>query len=231
MPALTFPNAPDAAQSTGNVIFVRGICHQAPACCACPQPDAQSVIGVVPPGAAPRLYRRPLYPPAEREIVFTRGATEAINLVAHSWGNQLKSGDRILLSVLEHHSNIVPWQLLRDRTGVEIDVCPLTEDGRIDLDAAEKMLTPAHKLVAFAHISNVLGSVLDAKRAAKLAHAVGAKLLLDRGYPDVFISSELTCSFPEDGCNVHVTVANVTEAQFAEARRQYDLGYTAQLDQ
>ena len=115
----------------------------------------------------------------EREIVFTRGATEAINLVAHSWGNQLKAGDRILLSVLEHHSNIVPWQLLRDRTGVEIDVCPLTEDGKIDLDAAEKMLTPAHKLVAFAHISNVLGSVLDAKRAAKMAHAVGAKLLLD----------------------------------------------------
>ncbi len=115
----------------------------------------------------------------EREIVFTRGATEAINLVAHSWGNQLKAGDRILLSQLEHHSNIVPWQLLRDRTGVQIDVCPLTADGKIDLDAAEAMLTPAHKLVALAHISNVLGSVLDAKRAAAMAHAVGAKLLLD----------------------------------------------------
>ena len=116
----------------------------------------------------------------EDEIVFTRGATEAINLVAHSWGgSQLKVGDRILLSVLEHHSNIVPWQLLRDRTGVEIDVCPLTGDGQIDLDAAERMLTPAHKLVAFAHVSNVLGSTLDAKRAADLAHAVGAKLLLD----------------------------------------------------
>ena len=91
----------------------------------------------------------------------------------------LKAGDRILLSVLEHHSNIVPWQLLRDRTGVAIDVCPLTTDGRIDLDAAERMLTPQHKLVAFAHVSNVLGSVLDARRAADLAHGVGAKFLLD----------------------------------------------------
>lgn len=114
------------------------------------------------------------------EVVFVRGATEAINLVAQSWGaTHLKAGDRILLSMLEHHSNIVPWQLLRDRIGIEIDVCPLTEDGRIDLDAAAAMLTPAHKLVAFAHVSNVLGSVLDARRAADLAHAVGAKLLLD----------------------------------------------------
>ncbi|HKX78622.1 MAG TPA: cysteine desulfurase [Novosphingobium sp.] len=114
------------------------------------------------------------------EIVFTRGATEAINLVAHSWGgSRLKAGDRVLLSLLEHHSNIVPWQLLRDRIGIEIDVCPLTADGRIDLDAAERMLTPAHKLVAFAHVSNVLGSMLHVEHAAALAHRVGAKLLLD----------------------------------------------------
>lgn len=114
------------------------------------------------------------------EVVFVRGATEAINLVAQTWGQtRLKAGDRILLSMLEHHSNIVPWQLLRDRTGVEIDVCPLTADGRIDLDAAEALLTPRHKLVALAHVSNVLGSVLDVRRAAELAHAVGAKLLLD----------------------------------------------------
>lgn len=116
----------------------------------------------------------------EEEIVFLRGATEAINLVANSWGNaNLKAGDRILLSTLEHHSNIVPWQMLAERVGANIDVCPLTSDGQIDLDAAETMLTPAHKLVAFAHVSNVLGSVLDAKRAAALAHKVGAKLLLD----------------------------------------------------
>ncbi len=116
----------------------------------------------------------------EDEVVFTRGATEAINLVAQTWGQvNLKAGDRILLSVLEHHSNIVPWQLLAERTGVAIDVCPLTADGRIDLDAAEAMLTPAHKLVALAHVSNVLGSVLDCRRAATLAQGVGAKLLLD----------------------------------------------------
>ncbi|MCW1382145.1 cysteine desulfurase [Novosphingobium sp. KCTC 2891] len=116
----------------------------------------------------------------EGEIVFTRGATEAINLVAQSWGlANLKPGDRVLLSRLEHHSNIVPWQLIQQRTGIAIDVCPLTEDGRIDLDAAQAMLTPAHKLVAFAHVSNVLGSVLDARRAVELAHAVGAKILLD----------------------------------------------------
>jgi cysteine desulfurase/selenocysteine lyase len=117
---------------------------------------------------------------AESEIVFTRGATEAINLVANSWGRaNLKAGDRILLSQLEHHSNIVPWQMVAEATGAEIDIVPLTDDHRIDLDAAEAMITPAHKLVAFAHVSNVLGSVLDAPRAATIAHSVGAKLLLD----------------------------------------------------
>ncbi len=116
----------------------------------------------------------------EEEIVFTRGATEAINLVAATWGAaNLAQGDRILISVLEHHSNIVPWQLIAERTGAQIDVCPLTEDGRIDLDAAEEMLDERHKLVAFAHVSNVLGSHIDARRAADLAHAVGAKILLD----------------------------------------------------
>lgn len=116
----------------------------------------------------------------ENEIVFTRGATEAINLVAQSWAlAQLTEGDRILLSTLEHHSNIVPWQLLAERTGAVIDVCPLTDDGRIDLDAAQAMLTERHRLVALAHVSNVLGSTLDVGRAADLAHGVGAKLLVD----------------------------------------------------
>ncbi|HEV2569981.1 cysteine desulfurase [Sphingomonas sp.] len=105
------------------------------------------------------------------EIVFVRGATEGINLVAHRHPDRR----RVLLSQLEHHSNIVPWQL----AGWQVDVCPLTHDGRIDLDAAEAMLTPDHAMVAFAHVSNVLGSVLDARRAAELAHRVGAKLLLD----------------------------------------------------
>jgi cysteine desulfurase/selenocysteine lyase len=114
------------------------------------------------------------------EIVFVRGATEGINLVAQCWaGEQLKAGDRILLSMLEHHSNIVPWQMVAERVGAAIDVIPLTADHRIDLDAMTAMITPAHKLVALAHVSNVLGSVLDAKRAADIAHSVGAKILLD----------------------------------------------------
>jgi len=114
------------------------------------------------------------------EIVFVRGATEGINLVAQCWAaSQLKAGDRILLSMLEHHSNIVPWQMAAERVGAAIDVLPLTADHRIDLDAMERMLTPQHKLVALAHVSNVLGSVLDAKRATDLAHGVGAKILLD----------------------------------------------------
>jgi len=116
----------------------------------------------------------------ESEIVFTRGATEAINLVAQTWGRaNLKAGDRVLLSLLEHHSNIVPWQLLREERGIEIDVVPLTPDGLIDLAAAEAMITPAHKLVAFAHVSNVLGSLLDVPRAVALARSVGAKILID----------------------------------------------------
>lgn len=117
---------------------------------------------------------------SDGEIVFTRGATEAINLVANSWGNSvIGAGDRIMLSQLEHHSNIVPWQLLAERVGAEIDVASLTEEGLIDLDAMASMLTERHKLVALAHVSNVLGSKLNVRRAADLAHGVGAKLLLD----------------------------------------------------
>src|SRR4051812_11825945 len=117
---------------------------------------------------------------AAEEIVFVRGATEAINLVAQSWGGTfLKPGDRIMLSVLEHHSNIVPWQMIAERAGAIIDIAPLTQDGRIDLDALAAMLTERHRIVALAHVSNVLGSVLDARRAAELAHGVGALLLLD----------------------------------------------------
>ena len=107
------------------------------------------------------------------ELVFTRGATEAINLVARTLPKEGRN--RVLLSQLEHHSNIVPWQL----AGYEVDAVPLTADGQIDLDAAETMLTEEHRVVAFAHVSNVLGSILDAKRAAEIAHSKGALLLLD----------------------------------------------------
>ena len=107
------------------------------------------------------------------ELIFTRGATEAINLVARTLPKEGRN--RVLLSNLEHHSNIVPWQL----AGYEIDAVPLTREGQIDLDAAEKMLTEEHRVVAFAHVSNVLGSILDAERAAQIAHSKGALLLLD----------------------------------------------------
>jgi cysteine desulfurase/selenocysteine lyase len=107
------------------------------------------------------------------ELVFTRGATEAINLVARVLPKEGRN--RVLLSSLEHHSNIVPWQL----AGYEVDAVPLTPDGQIDLDAAETMLTDQHRVVAFAHVSNVLGSILDAKRAAEIAQSKGALLLLD----------------------------------------------------
>ncbi len=110
---------------------------------------------------------------APNELIFTRGATEAINLVASTLPRNGRN--RVLVSQLEHHSNIVPWQL----AGFDLDAVPLTHDGQIDLDAAEKMLTEEHRVVAFAHVSNVLGSILDAERAAEIAHSKGALLLLD----------------------------------------------------
>ncbi|TSB02658.1 SufS family cysteine desulfurase [Sphingorhabdus contaminans] len=133
------------------------------------------------------------------EIIFVRGATEGINLVAQSWGGaHLKAGDRIMLSQLEHHSNIVPWQMVAEKVGAHIDICPLTADGLVDLDWLEENLTEQHRLVALAHVSNVLGSVLGAKRAAKAAHAVGAKLLLDgcQAAPRMRLNmAELGCDF------------------------------------
>jgi cysteine desulfurase/selenocysteine lyase len=107
------------------------------------------------------------------ELVFTRGATEAINLVARTLPKHGRN--RVLLSSLEHHSNIVPWQL----AGFDVDVCPLTADGRIDLDAAAELVSEQHRVVAFTHVSNALGSILDARRAAEIAHEAGALLLLD----------------------------------------------------
>ncbi len=126
------------------------------------------------------------------ETVFTRGATEAINLVARVLPKDGR--DRVLLSALEHHSNIVPWQL----AGYEVDVCPLTGDGRIDLDAAARLVTKQHRVVAFAHVSNALGSILDAKRAAEIAHSKGALLLLDgcQAVPRIAVDvSDIGCDF------------------------------------
>ncbi len=114
------------------------------------------------------------------ELVFTRGATEAINLVAHGWGAaHLGPGDRILLTTLEHHSNIVPWRMLADAMDLAIDVAPLTPDGAIDTEALIARIGPATRLVAIAHVSNVLGGVADVARIARAAHAAGARLLVD----------------------------------------------------
>jgi len=113
------------------------------------------------------------------EIVFTGGCTAAINLVSYSYGQLLKPGDRILLSELEHHSNIVPWQLLRERAGIELDMLPVTTDGRIDLEALPKLVTPKTKLISLAHVSNVTGALLDVRATVEAAKAVGAKVMLD----------------------------------------------------
>ncbi len=114
------------------------------------------------------------------EIVFVRGATEAINLVAQSWGRaHLKAGDEIILSEMEHHSNIVPWQLLRDQIGIVIKVAPITDDGALDYQAYEALLGPKTRLVAITHMSNVLGTEVDIRRVVTAAKTVGARVLID----------------------------------------------------
>jgi cysteine desulfurase/selenocysteine lyase len=113
------------------------------------------------------------------EVVFTGGCTAAINLVAYSYGSLLRPGDRVLISELEHHSNIVPWQLLRSRAGIELDALPVTLDGRIDLGALASKLTPRTKLISLAHVSNVTGALLDVRAVVAAARPVGAKVMLD----------------------------------------------------
>jgi cysteine desulfurase / selenocysteine lyase len=115
-----------------------------------------------------------------REIVFTRNATEAINLVASSYGRRfLKKGDEIILSEIEHHSNIVPWQLLRDETGILIKVAPVDDRGALLLDRFRALLSERTKLVAVTHMSNALGTVLPVKEITRLAHDAGALALVD----------------------------------------------------
>ncbi|WP_198375709.1 aminotransferase class V-fold PLP-dependent enzyme [Neoroseomonas rubea] len=116
-----------------------------------------------------------------REIVFTKNSTEAMNLVAHGWGRGvLKPGQAVLISELEHHANIVPWQMLRDDRGNELRVCRVTETGEIDMeDLAAKLADGKVGLVAMAHMSNVLGTVAPVERIVAMAHAAGAKVLLD----------------------------------------------------
>ncbi len=117
---------------------------------------------------------------AAREVVFTRNATEAINLVASSWGRaNLDEGDRIVVTDLEHHSNIVPWYLIARERGARLEWAPLTGEGRIDLDAYRELLERGPKLVAIAHVSNVLGTINPVAEMARLAHDAGAVVLVD----------------------------------------------------
>jgi cysteine desulfurase/selenocysteine lyase len=113
------------------------------------------------------------------EIVFTKGGTEAINLVASGLGASLKAGDEILLSEMEHHANIVPWHFLRERQGVVLKFTPVTDDGRLDVEAFKDLLTERTKVVALTHMSNVLGTVNPVAELTRLAHDAGALVLLD----------------------------------------------------
>jgi cysteine desulfurase/selenocysteine lyase len=115
-----------------------------------------------------------------KQIIFTRNTSEGINLVAYSWGNaNIKAGDLIILTEMEHHSNLVPWQLLAQRTGARLEFVPVTDDGLLRLDIYEQLLQQQPKLVAFTHMSNVLGTINPAQAMIAQAHAVGATVLLD----------------------------------------------------
>jgi len=134
-----------------------------------------------------------------REIVFVRGTTEAINLVAYTYGRaQLKPGDEILISAMEHHSNIVPWQMLCEQQGGVLRVAPIDDDGEIVLEEMERLLSPRTRLVAVGHVSNALGTVNPVKRIVELAHARGVPVLVDgaQGVPHLKVDvQDLDCDF------------------------------------
>jgi cysteine desulfurase / selenocysteine lyase len=129
---------------------------------------------------ARRTVARFLNAPDERTIVFTGGCTDAINLVAWSWGRKhLKRGDRVLITGMEHHANIVPWQITAEITGAELVACPILDDGSLDLEDFDRLCDGRVKLVAVTHVANALGTVNPVKTLAAKAHAVGALFLLD----------------------------------------------------
>jgi cysteine desulfurase/selenocysteine lyase len=113
------------------------------------------------------------------EIVFTKGGTEGINLVAAGLGALLSAGDEIVLTIMEHHANIVPWHFLRERQGVVLKFCPISDDGVLDLDAFQRLLGPRTKVVALSHMSNVLGTINPVTDLTRMAHEAGALVLLD----------------------------------------------------
>lgn len=130
--------------------------------------------------AARTSVQRFINAPSEDEIIFTKNATEAINLVAHSMGlDEIEAGDEIVLSIMEHHSNIVPWHFLRERKGVHLKWAPIDDDGNFLIDEFEALLTEKTKLVAITQMSNVLGTVVPVKDVIRLAHERGIKVLVD----------------------------------------------------
>jgi cysteine desulfurase/selenocysteine lyase len=133
------------------------------------------------------------------EIVFTRNVTEAINLVASSWGEpNIGEGDEIVLSIMEHHSNIVPWHFLRERHGAVIKWAPVDDDGNFLIDEFEKLLSPRTRLVAITHVSNALGTIVPVKDVVKLSHARGIKVLVDGAQAAVHLPvdvQEIDCDF------------------------------------
>ena len=117
---------------------------------------------------------------SEKEIIFVRGATEGINLVAQAYGlNNFKKGDEIILSQMEHHSNIVPWQLLKDRIGIKINVLPINKEGDIDLKNFKELLTKKTKLVSILHVSNALGTIIPLKELISISHKKKIPVLVD----------------------------------------------------
>jgi cysteine desulfurase/selenocysteine lyase len=149
--------------------------------------------------AARRTVQRFLNASRESEIVFTRGTTESINLVAQTWGRaNVAAGDEILISALEHHSNIVPWQMLADEKGATLRVAPIDDRGEIILEEYERLLGPRTKIVAFAHVSNALGTVNPVRQMIAMAHRHGACVLIDgaQAAPHLKIDvRELDCDF------------------------------------
>ncbi|HEY7536024.1 MAG TPA: cysteine desulfurase [Thermodesulfobacteriota bacterium] len=134
-----------------------------------------------------------------REIIFTRNATESINLVAYGWGlRELKKGDEILISIMEHHSNIVPWQMLRDRKGIELKILDVDDQGRLKLDELPKLISERTKLLSITHASNVLGTINPIKELIDEAKKVGAIVLVDaaQSIPHFSVNvTELGCDF------------------------------------
>ncbi|MDX2028198.1 MAG: cysteine desulfurase [Alphaproteobacteria bacterium] len=130
--------------------------------------------------AVRETVRRFIHAAHEDEIIFTRNGTEAINLVAATWGRKfLKKGDEIVITTLEHHANIVPWQMLREEIGIVLRIVPITPEGDVRIEDVKAALSPRTKLVAVAHVSNALGTILPVEEIIKLAHAQGALVLLD----------------------------------------------------